>query len=103
MVVGERIFAAACDPGADQQEDISRSDATGETYYPYTFDPSITEKLLRFMKELKIDYCSADFMEDHDGNVYFLEANICGAWWWVDRYYDGQICRSIVDYLVSKL
>jgi hypothetical protein len=42
-------------------------------------------------------------MEDGDGKLHFLETNICGAWWWVDRMYDGAICQTIVDHLHSHM
>lgn len=51
------------------------------------------------MKTLEIGYCAADFMEDMHGNLYFLELNTCGSWWWVDRFYEGGICQALADYL----
>ena len=42
-------------------------------------------------------------MEDELGKMYFLEMNICGAWWWVDRLYDGAICKAITDFIEKRL
>lgn len=84
-------------------EDIRRAGHTGEGYVLCELDSILTRKLEALMQRLDIDYCSADFMEDAEGNIYFLEANICGAWWWVDRYYDGEICRHIADQIIQKM
>jgi hypothetical protein len=55
------------------------------------------------MQKLQIDYCAAaDFMEDKNGNLFFLEVNTCGAWWWLDKLYNGAICKSIADALIAR-
>ena len=103
VVVGDEIFAACCEPGEGQREDIRRNTTTGESFQACEFDVQATDLLKTLMKILSIEYCSADFMEDNEGNLYFLEINTCGAWWWVDRLYDGAICNAIVGYLKRSL
>ena len=103
VVVGDKIFAAYCKPNEGQREDIRRNATTGESFLPCEFDAQTMNLLKTLMKRLSIHYCSADFMEDDEGNLYFLEVNTCGAWWWVDHLYDGAICNAIADYLKRSL
>lgn len=99
VAVGDRIFAASCEPGENQREDIRRGTTTGAGFIACVFDPHTIQRLMTLMKAFSIEYCAADFMEDEAGNLYFLEMNVCGAWWWVDSLYGGEICRAITEYL----
>jgi|GEM_PF-2554532 len=103
VVVGDDVFAACCEPNEQQLEDIRRCGSTGVSFKPCDFDDKTTSQLRILMKRLSIEYCSADFMEDSEGNLYFLEINTCGAWWWVDYLYDGSIRDSIVEYFKKNL
>jgi len=103
VVVGDKTFAACCKPGEGQREDIRRNATTGESFQACEFGIQATDLLKTLMRRLSIEYCSADFMEDNEGNLYFLEVNTCGAWWWVDRLYNSAICNAIVDYLKRSL
>ena len=79
------------------------SSSAGESFEQCELDDGLIVKLKALMHKMSLDYCSADFIEDEDGNIYFLEMNICGAWWWVDRLYDGAICKAFTDHLESML
>lgn len=103
VVVGDLVFAACCEPIEGQHEDIRRGVATGESFRACEFSAQTIQLLRLLMERLSIEYCAADFMEDNEGNLYFLEVNTCGAWWWVDRLYDGMICGAIVEYLKQHL
>lgn len=101
VVVGEQVFAASGEPGEHQQEDI-RHGATGDSFSACEFDREVITKLRALMRTFAIEYCAADFLEDESGELRFLELNVCGAWWWVDRFYGGAIANAIADYLVSS-
>lgn len=103
VVAGDHVFPVSCEPNENQQEDVRRGTATGESFEACGFDAKAIQKLRLLMRKLSIEYCAADFMEDKSGKLYFLETNICGAWWWVDRLYDGKICEAIADYLQKRL
>jgi len=103
VVVDQRTFAARCKPNEWQHEDIRHGSLIESLYEACTFDSGILQKLTTLMKDLSVNYCSADFMEDTRGNIYFLELNVCGAWWWIDRVYNGAVCKAIADYLQSHL
>jgi len=103
VVIGDIIFAASCTPGPHQREDVRRESGTGESFRTYNVDAETTNKLRSLMRLLQLDYCAADFMEDKNGNLFFLEVNTCGAWWWLDQLYDRAICRALADALASRL
>jgi hypothetical protein len=102
VMIDNVAFVASCVPGPHQQEDIRRGKRTGESWKACEFDTETLRKLHSLMQKLQIDYCAADFMEDKNGNLFFLEVNTCGAWWWLDRLYDGAICKSIADALITR-
>jgi len=99
VVVGGKTFSASCVPGPHQREDVRREVGTGKSYEPCELEEKTLDKLNTLTRTLGLDYCAADFMEDNDENLFFLEANTCGAWWWIDRLYDGAICRALADAL----
>lgn len=88
-------------PSSSTLTDIRRERTTGEGFTRTTFPDEEKDKLLRFKTALDIDTCGADYVIDDTGKWIFLEANTCGAWWWVDQHYNGQIKNAIVDYLVQ--
>ena len=102
VVVGNRVFAASCIPEPHQREDIRRGVDTGESWQVCSFDTCVLQKLYALMRILGLDYCAADFMEDSEGNLFFLEVNTCGAWWWLDHLYNGAICCALADALESR-
>lgn len=99
VVVADRFFAAACVPAPHQREDVREGCGTGDSFTACDFDADLLHKLRALMCAFSLDYCAADFIEDEHGNVFFLEVNTCGAWWWLDRLYDGVICGTIADAL----
>lgn len=103
VVVGDQTFAARCKPQLHQQIDIRRGSSKDHGYIPCSFDEKQIEALKKLMAKFDLSYCSADFMEDADGNLYFLDLNSCGAWWWIDELYAGEIRNTICDHLLSIL
>lgn len=101
VMVKDDNFAASCKSRSDQREDIRRGQTTGESYVPCDFDEKSLRKLRLLMDHFGLDYCAADFIEDKNGNIYFLELNTCGAWWWLDKTYNGAICNKIVETLIT--
>lgn len=103
VVVGDQSFAASCIPKENQLEDIRKGVLTGEDFAVCDFDQCSLKALKLLMNKFGVDYCAADFMEDELGKLYFLEMNICGAWWWIDKLYGGAICKAITDFIEKKL
>lgn len=99
VVVGKKAFAAACIPNTQQQVDVRRGDLDQHGYRPCQAPDKCLDGLVRLMEHFGIHYCSADFMEDQEGCLYFLDLNSCGAWWWVDCLYEGAIRKAITSHL----
>lgn len=102
VVIDDNVFSASCIPGPHQREDVRKENSTGESFKACDLNLDTLGKLKRLMRLLSLDYCAADFMEDRKGNLFFLEVNTCGAWWWLDQLYDGAICQSIADALAHR-
>jgi len=102
VIVGDRTFTASCVPSPQQREDVRKEESTGESFAACDFDAETLRKLRLLMQALQLDYCAADFMEDKNGNLFFLEVNTCGAWWWLDQLYDSAICNSLADALIAQ-
>lgn len=103
VVVGGQTFAARCKPQLHQLIDVRRGSSTDHGYTPCSFDEKQIAALKKLMAKFHLSYCSADFMEDAGGNLYFLDLNSCGAWWWIDDLYAGEIRNTICDHLISIL
>lgn len=101
VMIGGECFAASCVPNAEQQVDIRHGLVEDQAYEPCEFPREQIRCLRALMDRFGTDYCSADFMEDAEGNVYFLDLNTCGAWWWVDKLFDGKICEAITRHLMK--
>ncbi len=103
IIVDDAVFAAFCESNGEQREDVRRGVPTGENYEACTFDPRTTELLKKLMKRLGIAYCAADFIEDVYGNLFFLEVNTCGSWWWLNDTFRDEIRLAIVRSLKERL
>lgn len=98
--ISKKTFAVSSKPSS-QAIDIRKDQATGHNFRPIEFPIKEYKSLLDFKKILGIDYCGADYLIDKDRNWVFLEANTCGAWWWVDKYFNNQIRSTIVAELLK--
>ena len=101
-MVGHQAFTAVCDRQTDEQKfDVRRGDHTN-AYRAYEFPEEQIHRLRLMMDDLDIDYCSADFFETSSAEILFVDLNVTGSWWWVDKLYGGEICAALVRLLASK-
>lgn len=101
VILGDSVFVARCNSEMGDPIDVRVNNSTGSNFYQCEINDKYINKLRSLMKILGIDYCSSDFIEDYNGNIYFLEMNICGAWWWMDKLYDGKILDAFIEYLTT--
>ena len=102
-IVDDHVFAAACRPAPHQLEDIRTGSSTGNGYELYQPSQELVALIQALRIELLLDYCAMDFAEDEAGNLYFLEVNTCGAWWWMDAMHNNGISKAICDTLQSYM
>jgi hypothetical protein len=102
VVVGQEIFAVSCeDVTGSKRLDSRRGELNPSNYARAILPHETCHKLLRLLELLGLNYCSADFIEDRDGQLLFLDLNATGAWWWVDMVFEGAVCRAITQFLVN--
>lgn len=59
----------------------------------------ISQKIINFMKRLKISFGAFDFIVDKNGQFYFLEVNPNGQWYWIENLTGALISEAIADIL----
>ncbi|PCH69506.1 MAG: MvdD family ATP-grasp ribosomal peptide maturase [Bacteroidetes bacterium] len=87
-VIGDKIFSAAID---SQKSELSKDDWRKQglelinDWEEYALPDDIQEKLLKFMDYFKVNYGAADFILTPDDELYFLESNPAGEFFWLER------------------
>lgn len=76
-VVGDQIFCAGPDPRTRIDHVDCRLDFTS-AWIETTIPDHISEKLVRYVADLRLHYGAIDLKEDSDGTIYFLEINPSG-------------------------
>lgn len=102
VMVGRQAFTAVCDTQTDDQKFDVRRDNDANAYRLCEFPEEQINRLRSMMNDLNIDYCSADFFETSSGEILFVDLNVTGSWWWVDKLYRGEICQALVSLLARK-
>ena len=102
VVVGSRQFVAVCrNQAVDQRFDVRRG--KGSLHYEVGEIPnSIANRIFKLLQAARLDYCAADFIETSSGELLFVDLNVTGSWWWVDKLYDGQIASALAELLCRK-
>ncbi|MFZ2832036.1 MAG: hypothetical protein WAZ40_02695 [Minisyncoccia bacterium] len=100
VMLGDNVFVCRCDSEKGDIFDVRKKNDTGSNFYESKISSEQTLKLKMLMNIFGVNYCSADFIEDYSGKIYFLEMNLCGAWWWMDRILHGRILDAFVKQLV---
>lgn len=102
VMIGRQAFTAVCDTQTDDQKFDVRRDNDARFYRRCEFPEDLIGRLRSMMTDLNIDYCSADFFETSSAEILFVDLNVTGSWWWVDKLYDGEICQALVGLLARK-
>lgn len=98
-VVGERMFP--CKITAGDELDWRAAPADDQTYDVTGMSRPLAGKVSRLMRELGLEYAALDFAVDRDGTWWFLEANPCGQFGFVEAATGMVISRAISDHLVQ--
>ena len=101
VVLEDSVFISRCDSETAHPVDVRINNKTGANFYKSDLPTNQIDNLKKLMKILGVNYCSADFIEDYNGNIFFLEMNICGAWWWMDNLHQGKILDAFVTQLTT--
>lgn len=92
-IIAFRLNSPAIDYRSTRDVEITAADVPA----------SIGGNLLRLCDRLALDFAAADFMEDQNGGLQFLEINSQPMFTAFDRAVDGRICDAIIDELSGCL
>jgi glutathione synthase/RimK-type ligase-like ATP-grasp enzyme len=83
-------------------DDWRRFDKFKKTPYTKTKLPEdISEKILKLMKLMDLEFGTIDLIRTPNDNFVFLEVNIKGGWWWIEEITKMNISRDIAYYLTQ--
>jgi glutathione synthase/RimK-type ligase-like ATP-grasp enzyme len=104
-IVGDKVFTAAID---SQKKSTARDDWRKEglsflnDWEEYELPADIREKLLVFMDRFGLNYGAIDMILDPNDNLYFLEVNSVGEFFWLERHPGFPISDAIADVLLGN-
>ncbi|WP_031511174.1 ATP-grasp ribosomal peptide maturase [Streptomyces megasporus] len=96
-VVGDRMFAAEIHAGSQAAHVDWRSDYASLEYRPTQLPDEVTETVRVFMDRMNLRFAALDFIVDPQGRHWFLEANSCGQWDWIQHATGLPIAEAIAD------
>ena len=70
-------------------------------YSATTLDPRIELFCLEMLRTLDLQFGAFDFVVDKEGDIYFLEINPNGQWYWLEDLTGSLISDAIVDILTT--
>jgi glutathione synthase/RimK-type ligase-like ATP-grasp enzyme len=70
-------------------------------YSVTTLDPRIELFCLEMLRTFGLQFGAFDFVVDKEGNLYFLEVNPNGQWYWLEDLTGALISDAIVDILIT--
>ncbi|UGY91347.1 ATP-grasp ribosomal peptide maturase [Streptomyces gobiensis] len=98
-VVGDRLFAAEVHAGSEAAYTDWRSDYSSLTYRVAATPDDVAEGVRRYMDRLGLRFAALDFIVGPDGIWWYLEANPCGQWDWIQHATGLPIAEGIADEL----
>lgn len=104
-VVGNEVFSASIDSQSSDRATYDwRRDGVGllTDWKPYDLPNDVKGRVLKFMDYFGLNYGAIDIIVTPDGRHIFLEINPAGEFFWIERYCQLPISRSIADVLLGR-
>ncbi|HEX7034058.1 MAG TPA: hypothetical protein VF172_13750 [Nitrososphaera sp.] len=104
-IVGENLHVAEIfsQRSRKTRDDWRRYDNFKKTPYVQSQLPNeVSKKLLKLMREMKLEYGAADLIKTPSDDFVFLEVNPNGRWWWVQELTGMDITKSIAKHLSQR-
>ena len=101
-IIGESIFTAEIHSQSSSKtmHDWRNYDDFKKTPYIEIALPSdISKKLIKLMRLLHLEFACMDLIVTPDEEVFFLEVNSNGRWWWIQELTGMNITKAIANYL----
>lgn len=102
-IVGDQVFSAAIFTHAKAKDDWrkhQRDDKLVE-FREENFPGKLSKLCVDFLKKTGLKYGAFDFIEDHDGNIVFLEVNSNGQYGWLEDKLGLPISDAIAKELIA--
>lgn len=103
-IIGQKVFAAAIDSQSDPAAitDWRQTSNPLLPHFHHTLPDALAERLLAFMRSLRLTFGAIDLIQTPDGAYVFLEVNPNGQWLWLDDALDLGISDAIADWLTCN-
>lgn len=103
-VVGKKVFPVKIDSQKNPMTIVDwRNPLCIEKldYSVTTIDPRIELFCLEMLRTLGLQFGAFDFIVDEEGDIYFLEVNPNGQWYWLEDLTGSLISDAVVDILTT--
>jgi hypothetical protein len=103
-IVGREIFAFSIDSqkNAEAQIDWRKEGRTLlDDWKPYELPQMIQSKLLAYMDDYQLNYGAIDMILTPENDLYFLEINAAGEYFWLDKLCNNAISQQIAAVLLG--
>jgi glutathione synthase/RimK-type ligase-like ATP-grasp enzyme len=102
-VVGEKVFAAELNTQAmtNCQDDLHRCAISEIPKKAVKLNKATEEACLKIMTIFHLKYCTFDFIVDEKDQLYFLEINPTGDWYWIEHDTKMPITDTMVSLMES--
>ena len=104
-VVAKKVFACKIESQhlADNEGKIDWRQGYdhGLRYEPYDLPDDISEKCIKFLDRMKLNFGAFDFIVTPSGEYVFLECNPNGQWLWIEMETGLKISEAIADALTT--
>lgn len=103
MVIGNQVLACRIDSQASPmtRTDWRHYDFDNVEHVRVELPTEVQRLLLRFMREIDLNYGAIDLIETPEGKFVFLEVNPCGQWGWIEHHAGLSIPQAVADMLKS--
>lgn len=105
-IVGNKIFCFSIDSQRVSNAAVDwrkEGVAMVDDWQPYELPRGIQQKLLSFMDDYNLNYGAIDLILTPDDEFYFLEINVAGEYFWLDKLCDYQISKEIAGVLLGTV
>jgi hypothetical protein len=104
-VVAGKVFGCKIEsqhlPEDSGKVDWRQGNEKGLRYAPYSLPDDISQKCLRFLNLMKLNFGAFDFIVTPSGEYVFLECNPNGQWLWIELETGLKISEAIADALAT--
>lgn len=100
-IIDKDIFAAelVCEMIPACQEDIHRYGISRIPKKIVKLDSRTEKACLKIMSKFDLKYCTFDFILDKNDELFFLEINPTGDWYWIEHETKMPITDTMVSYI----